>query len=160
MIRRDIPVVLEIAAQRESTQMSEEELLTLLRDRNVIGMVAEYGDLIVGYMVYKLHKKKIEILKFASDKQHARLGIGRAMMRKLMDKLSSDRRSLLEIIVPETALDFQCFARTIGLKATLVRDHFEKEDGYCFAYSACSTAGNGAVGAGQTRPGIDQRNVV
>ena len=49
MIRRDIPVVLEIAAQRESTQMSEEELLTLLRDRNVIGMVAEYGDLIVGY---------------------------------------------------------------------------------------------------------------
>ena len=44
---------------------SEEEFIRCLRQRNCIGMVAEHGERVVGFMIYELHKTRLHILNFA-----------------------------------------------------------------------------------------------
>ena len=49
MIRRDMPEVLAIEHASFEFPWCEEEFLRVLRQRNCIGMVAEYGERVVGY---------------------------------------------------------------------------------------------------------------
>jgi ribosomal-protein-alanine N-acetyltransferase len=60
MIRRDMPEVLAIEHASFEYPWCEEEFLRVLRQRNCIGMVAEQGERIVGFMVYELHRNKIQ----------------------------------------------------------------------------------------------------
>ena len=60
MIRRDMPEVLAIELPKALTSCwCEEEFLRVLRQRNCIGMVAEVGEQVVGFMIYELHKNKL-----------------------------------------------------------------------------------------------------
>ena len=65
MIRRDMPEVLAIEAESFEFPWPEEDFIRCLRGRNFIGMVAEYDDRIVGFMIYELTKKRIEVLNLA-----------------------------------------------------------------------------------------------
>lgn len=137
MIRRDFPEVLPVAASVRSPHADEETLLRTLRIRNHIGMVAEAGDRIVGYMAYGLEKTHIEILDFAVAPDRYRRRIGRQMMAKLKGKLSPRRRTKLVATVRESALDLQLFLKAEGFLATgVVTGHCPDtgEDGYEFAY--------------------------
>ena len=49
MIRRDMPEVLAIEHASFEFPWCEEEFLRVLRQRNCIGMVAEYGERVVGF---------------------------------------------------------------------------------------------------------------
>src|SRR3954451_20269262 len=51
MIRRDMPEVLAIEHAGFEYPWCEEECLRVLRQRNCIGMVAEYGERVVGFMI-------------------------------------------------------------------------------------------------------------
>ena len=66
MIRRDMPEVLAIEHASFEYPWCEEEFLRVLRQRNCIGMVAEHGERIVGFMIYELHRNKIQVLDFAT----------------------------------------------------------------------------------------------
>src|SRR5687768_6635477 len=50
MIRRDMPEVLSIETQCFEFPWTEEDFLRCLRQRNCIGMVAEQGEKVVGFM--------------------------------------------------------------------------------------------------------------
>ena len=89
MIRRDMPEVLAIEGQSFEFPWAEDDFLRQLRQRNCIGMVADHGDEVVGFMIYELHKTRLHVLNFAVAPEHRRRGIGRQMMAKLMGKLSS-----------------------------------------------------------------------
>src|SRR3954469_10610522 len=65
MIRRDMPEVLAIEQQSFPFPWCEEEFLRVLRQRNCIGMVAEYGERVVGFMIYELHKNRLHVLNFS-----------------------------------------------------------------------------------------------
>ena len=65
MIRRDMPEVLAIEHASFEFPWGEEEFLRVLRQRNCIGMVAEQGERVVGFMIYELHKNKLHIMNFA-----------------------------------------------------------------------------------------------
>ena len=56
MIRKDLPEVLAIDMESYDLIWLEEDFTKLLRETQVIGMVAEYREVILGYMVYRLHK--------------------------------------------------------------------------------------------------------
>ena len=88
MIRRDMPEVLAIEHASFEYPWCEEEFLRVLRQRNCIGMVAEYGERIVGFMIYELHRNKIHVLDFATHPEFRRRGVGRQMIAKLVGKLS------------------------------------------------------------------------
>jgi ribosomal-protein-alanine N-acetyltransferase len=137
MIRRDMPEVLQ--AEQESFEYSwtEEDFLRCLRQRNCIGMVAEQGEKVVGFMIYELHKAKLHILNFAVAPSCRRLGVGKQMVAKLISKLSSHRRTKITLEVRETNLAAQLFFRNQGFRAMRVlRSYYEDsgEDAFLMQY--------------------------
>lgn len=138
MIRRDMADVVWIENATSNHPWSEADFCRELRRRNVIGMVAECDDQIVGFMVYELRKRSIKILAFAVQPQSSRRGVGSQLIGKLVSKLSPERRSTLSLFVRETNLACQLFLRNLGFLATHVdRGHYDDtgEDGYQMEYS-------------------------
>ena len=125
MIRRDMPEVLAIEHASFEYPWCEEEFLRVLRQRNCIGMVAELGERIVGFMIYELHRNKIHVLDFATQPDFRRQGIGRQMVSKLVSKLSSQRRNRIALTLRETNLTSQFFFRMVGFRAVeVLREHY------------------------------------
>src|SRR5580765_7631898 len=89
MIRRDMPEVLQAEQLSFEYSWTEEDFLKCLRQRNCIGMVAEYEERVVGFMIYELHKSKLHVMNFAVHPDYRRTGIGAQMIAKLIGKLSS-----------------------------------------------------------------------
>jgi [ribosomal protein S18]-alanine N-acetyltransferase len=137
MIRRDMPEVLAIEHASFDFPWCEEEFLRVLRQRNCIGMVAELGEQVVGFMIYELHKNKLLVLDLATHPDFRRQGVGQQMVAKLIGKLSSHRRTKIVLNVRETNLAAQLFYRHEGFRALeVVRDHYGDtgEDAYLLQY--------------------------
>jgi ribosomal-protein-alanine N-acetyltransferase len=137
MIRRDMPEVLAIEHASFEFPWCEEEFLRVLRQRNCIGMVAEHGERIVGFMIYELYRNKIHVLDFATHADFQRRGVGRQMVSKLVGKLSAQRRNRIGLYVRETNLRAQLFFRVMGFRAVeVLRDHYADtgEDAYSMQY--------------------------
>jgi ribosomal-protein-alanine N-acetyltransferase len=137
MIRRDMPEVLGIEHQSFEFPWSEEDFIRCLRQRNCIGMVAEFDERVVGSMIYELHKNRLHILNFAVHPEFRRRGIGRAMIDKLVGKLSQQRRNRILLEIRETNLGAQLFFRHCDFRAiSVLRDFYEDttEDAYLLQY--------------------------
>src|SRR4051812_49102587 len=115
MIRRDVPFVLDIETRcfRDAV-WTEEDFLKVLRQRNVIGLVAEIPgrDEIAGFMLYELHPKYMWVQNFAVHPSCHRRGVGRQMVQKLVGKTSMHRRTSIRADVRETNLAAQLFFRS------------------------------------------------
>lgn len=100
-------------------------------------MVVEFGDRIVGFMIYDLHPDRLDVLKLATHPEFRRMGFGRRMVAKLVGKLSSPRRTRIVLHTRETNLSAQRFFRAEGFRATeVVREHYPdtREDAYVMEY--------------------------
>jgi [ribosomal protein S18]-alanine N-acetyltransferase len=141
MIRRDMASVLEIENESFEFPWSEEEFIRCLRQRNCIGMVAESGEEVIGYMIYELDKNKIHLLNFAVHPRYRRTGTGRAMIQKLIGKLTNQRRNRISLEVRETNLPAQLFFRELGFRAiNTLRGYYidTSEDAYKMIYRVSS----------------------
>ncbi len=137
MIRRDMPEVLAIEAASFEFPWLEDDFIRCLRQRNCIGMVAEHDDRVVGFMIYELNKSRIQVLNFATAPDARRRGVGTQMVRKLVGKLSAQRRTRILLEVRETNLAAQLFFRNNGFRAiSVLRDYYEDtpEDAYLMQY--------------------------
>ena len=133
MIRRDMPEVLDIERESFEFPWFEEDFIRCLRQRNCIGMVAEHGERVVGFMIYELHKTRLHILNFAVADSARYRGIGQQMAQKLIGKLSSQRRTKITLEVRETNLPAHLFFKSAVFKATSVlRSYYDDspEDAY------------------------------
>ncbi len=117
MIRVDIPSVLEIDNDSFDDPWSEEDFIKHLRERSVIGRIAEYKDRVVGYMVYQIRKGEYEILRIAVAPDCRRQGVGFAMLCSMADKLSRNHRTRFHLAVHENNLAAQLWLKGCGLKA-------------------------------------------
>ena len=137
LIRRDMDAVLAIEKACFEFAWTEEDFLCCLRQRNCIGMVAERGGLVVGFMLYELHRTMLRIMNFAVEPHFHREGIGSAMVARLIDKLSQQRRRTIEAMTRETNLPAQLFFRSQGFRAVeVVRGYYDDtdEDAYQFEF--------------------------
>jgi ribosomal-protein-alanine N-acetyltransferase len=137
LIRRDMPDVLAIEQTSFEYAWTEEDFLCCLRQRNCIGMVAERDGKIVGFMVYELHKARLRLLNFAVAPEARRQHVGQQMVRRLIDKLSQQRRREIMLEVRETNLAAQLFFRSMGFLALgVLRDRYDDttEDAYLMRY--------------------------
>jgi ribosomal-protein-alanine N-acetyltransferase len=145
MIRRDMPEVLQTEQESFEYAWTEEDFLRCLRQRNCIGMVAEQGEKVVGFMIYELHKAKLHILNFAVLPSCRRARIGSQMVAKLISKLSSHRRTRITLEVRETNLGAQLFFRSQGFRAVRVlRSYYEDsgEDAFLMQYRLADDTGD------------------
>jgi len=150
MIRRDMPEVLRIENRSFEFPWSEDDFIRCLRQRNCIGMVAEYDDRVVGFMIYELHKTRLHVLNFAVNPDCRRHGIATQMVTKLIGKLSVQRRSRVMLEVRETNLAAQLFFRNAGFRAvSVLRDFYDDttEDAYLMQYRYRPAAAEAVVPA-------------
>jgi len=137
MIRRDMSEVLDIEQASFEFPWLEEDFIRCLRQRNCIGMIAEHGDKVVGFMIYELHKSRLHILNFSVSDQVRHQGVGQQMIDKLVSKLSSQRRTRITLEVRETNLAAQLFFKANGFRAiSVLRSYYEDspEDAYVMQY--------------------------
>jgi ribosomal-protein-alanine N-acetyltransferase len=133
MVRRDYPDVYRIESNSFEFPWSDDDFLEHLRQRNCIGMVAEYRHKIIGYMVYELHRSRLNIVRFAVHPDFRRQRVGWAMIERLRDKLIQQERHELLVEVRERNLDAQQFFRSQGFKAeSILREHYEDTDEDCY----------------------------
>ena len=140
MIRKDLPTVLNIEERCFEYPWGEEDFIRCLRQRSMIGMVAERGDQVVGFMIYELHKFRLHLISMAVDPDYSRQGIGRIMVEKLISKLSYQRRNRVMLEVRETNLPAQLFFKSMGFQVVGILNHFYDdcdEDAYQFQLRAC-----------------------
>lgn len=145
MIRRNMPDVLEIEELSFPYPWLEEDFIRVLRCRNVIGMCAivpsteerdladrlkyKPGDPVVGFMLYELHRRHIELLSIAVHPDWRRRDVAAQMIDKLKGKLHHERRNRIIADVSEGNLDAQLFFRDIGFRATdVLRDHYIEQE--------------------------------
>jgi ribosomal-protein-alanine N-acetyltransferase len=137
MIRRDMPEVLNIEQASFEFPWSEEDFIRCLRQRNCIGMVAEYDEKVVGFMIYELHKDQLHVLNFSVRPDVRRRGIGMQMVNKLVGKLSQQRRNRIVLEIRETNLAAQMFFKNLNFRAvSVLRDYYDDtvEDAYVMQY--------------------------
>ena len=137
MIRRDMPEVLNIEQASFEFPWSEDDFIRCLRQRNCIGMVAEYDEKVVGFMIYELHKDQLHVLNFSVRPDVRRRGIGMQKVNKLVGKLSQQRRNRIILEIRETNLAAQMFFKNLNFRAvSVLRDYYDDtvEDAYVMQY--------------------------
>ncbi len=135
MLVRDRPEVLAIEAASFATPWDEGDFIRALRDRNVVGFVAESDGVVVGLVVYHMGRASITIVNLAVHPGYRRRGVGRQLVARLAGKLSSYRRTHLDVTVRERNLRAQLFYSACGLRAVQsLRGHYPDtgEDGIGF----------------------------
>lgn len=137
MIQRDYKPVLAIDECCFGAQCwSIEDILSRLRHKNCIGMIAEHHEQVVGFMVYELQRGAFELQRFAVHPWHQRSGVGTAMVEWLKHKLSYQRRERIVFQVRDDLLGGQLFFRAMGFRAVGVeREYFnDGADAYRFQF--------------------------
>lgn len=139
MIRRDMEEVLEMERRCFEFPWTEEEFIKCLRERNVIGMIAEHDERVIGQMIYELHKDRLHLLNFAVHPEYQRQGVGKRMVEKIKSKLSEHRRRVASANVRETNENAQYFFRQQGFICTAIVEgkyakHKPEEPAYYFEY--------------------------
>lgn len=164
MIRRDMPEVLQIEEKSFEIPWTEEDFLRCLRQRDCIGMVAEHGEKVVGFMIYELHLKKVHILNFATHPDFRDSGIGRNMVAELIGKLHSHRRMRITLEVRETNLGAQLFFKKHGFLARKVLKNYYEDTGedallmeYLISGSESELDEEACKGVNRIAPHIEER---
>lgn len=124
MIRRDIPEILALEHQNCEFPWEEKDFLTALREKNTIAMVAETGETVSGFILYELHRRRIEILKLVGVNAH----ILRQLLSKIKAKLSGHRRTGITFNVPERNLELQQFLRSEAFICTKVLRNYDENN--------------------------------
>lgn len=129
-VARDLPRVLDIERASFIDGWTEADFRRVLAQRDCILFVAEAGDEIVGYVVYQRRATSLEILNLAVHPVARRVGVGRALVAKLVEKVSQQGRQKLVVNVREGSDAALMLFRKCGLRAVKVtRGLYEGENG-------------------------------
>jgi ribosomal-protein-alanine N-acetyltransferase len=136
-ISRDLPEILEIENESFEFPWTREDYLGTLRRRNVIALVAERNESILGYAIYELLKTQLHLLNFAVAPKHRHTGIGYSLVERMKKKILEQRRTSIVLEVRETNLDAQLFFQSQGFAATnVLRKYYDDttDDAYRMCY--------------------------
>ncbi len=128
MIRRDLESVLDVDRRSFLESWGEADYLTQLRRRDLICMVAEtvpFGAIaddcsVMAFLLYELHAKRFHFTRLAVHPAYRRQRVGKQLVAKMADKLSTYRRKSLTVEVPDDNLGAQLFFRSQGFRAVRV----------------------------------------
>ena len=140
MLKDELPCVVEISADAFLEDCwSHETFLRHLKRQAVVGKVAVFNGVIVGYVVYELHSRHISILSMAVHPSRWNRKIGTSMLDNLRQEIpfAQSKRIAIITLIPESLLPAQMFFKENKFRAVeVVHNVFEKltGSGYLFGY--------------------------
>ncbi len=111
---KDLSPVLDIDQHGTGSRWEEADFLHALRQRNCIGMVAEAGGEVVGYMLYDLTCDHVRLLKLAVRRDVWGNGYGTDLLEKVNRKVATHRRPNGVCRIPEHNLPAHLLFRSCG----------------------------------------------
>ncbi|MDD2731691.1 MAG: GNAT family N-acetyltransferase [Candidatus Pacebacteria bacterium] len=139
---RDLSAVIEIENQSFRYPWKPNDFYNCLtKGKNPAnGIVAVYNGQLIGYIIYKIRKRFIEIFGIAVHPAYRRMGIGSQLLAKVMGISASIQQKKITIMIGERNLKGQFFFKNNGFKATAVVykpfKGFNEDDGYVMEYKA------------------------
>jgi ribosomal-protein-alanine N-acetyltransferase len=88
----------------------------------MIGLSVEVEGRVVGFVLYELQKNRLRIDRMAIHPDCRRSGYGTAIITKLTDKLSQQRRQELFVDVSDRDLTTHLFLKSCGFRAVIAAD--------------------------------------
>ena len=130
-----MPDILRIEHLSFDHPWQEEEFNKQRKKRNCVGLVAEYQEAVIGYILCSMYKNSIHVDNIAILHDARRKGVGTQLIERITNKLSSDR-SCVTVDVRESNLDAQLFFRNLGFQAVKIHPEFFSNDeaAYSFVY--------------------------
>jgi ribosomal-protein-alanine N-acetyltransferase len=137
MLRRDLTEAVEIERAGAHEPWCDAEFCSRLKAPHCIGIVAEHGGRVVGFMVYEVERTHYRLLKLAVAPDFRRRGAGRQLVARLVGRLGG-RRNRIVADVRETNLGGQLVLKALGLRAEAVIRGFygDGRDAFRFEYDA------------------------
>lgn len=131
MIERDIPELVTMQQSLFSSHQAEEaegeKLRWYLRQRNIIGKIAEQGTTITGFIAYRLHQQRNHVLDCVVDPTLRRRGIGMQLVNEVACVSRKKKLARVTLNTRERNLPGQLFYRDQGFRATRVRRNFYED---------------------------------
>lgn len=136
MILRDMTEVLDIDLNAFDWPWGQEVITERLRDRNTIGKIAERNDRVIAFVIYKLEKTSVEILRVAVHEDYRRCGVGSQVVRDLVAKIGNVKtRRRVNAAVPDDNLAAHLFFRSLGFRCEgIVKMPGTLGDEYLFSF--------------------------
>jgi len=138
-IRKDMEAVMQIENDCFPIPWSDADFHRALCRREIIGLVAEIEECVVGFVIYEFRADRLIVLNFAVRPDCQRRGIGTALVNKLKSKLRPERRKRITLHARESNIIAQKFFssqgfRALGVKRDLYQCTETNEDAYLFQY--------------------------
>ena len=141
----DISRVMRIEHASFEFPWTEQEFTKCLKrktiHRNTFGLIAEQKEIVVGYLIYQLHRRRAHVLNVAVKPDSRRGGVCRQLFNTLVLKCGfTECCKTIFMEVRETNLNAQLAFRSLGFKATSVLkdfyndEHEVQEDAYMMQY--------------------------
>lgn len=129
MVRADMPAIMEIERLSFGDDAwTEADFCRCCRQRNVIPMIVERGTQVIGFVIYELQPKRLDLVTLAVHPAWRLRGVGSTLIDKLKSKLTASRRSTISVTIHESNLDGQLFLQTHGFRAVSVRRGYFHDD--------------------------------
>jgi ribosomal protein S18 acetylase RimI-like enzyme len=123
LMRRDLAYVLRIEFEACADPWGQDDILTLLCEKNVIGSVAVLDETPVGYCIYAWDKRAWTIHRLAVHPDFQRRGIGKLLVGRLVEKLDQrfcKTRDCIEHVIADWNLSGQLFLQKCGFRGIAV----------------------------------------
>ena len=123
MIHRDLKDVVAIDVAATGAPWSKDDYKSRLSQRNTVAMVIELPrvgrrkPVVVGSMVYQLHKQHVELERIFIKPEYQLCSFGRQLISELRSRLSRERRTRIKVTVEESNLRLLLFSQAVGFSA-------------------------------------------
>jgi ribosomal-protein-alanine N-acetyltransferase len=134
---RDMESIVQLDKECFAVPWTREEFQCCLHEQNCIGLVADNGNQVVGFIIYDPQNTELHVVNVAVAPNMRRQGIGKLLMSRLVHALYYTNRAAITLEVRETNVPAQLFFQSNGFKEThILRNHYEDtgEDGYHMRY--------------------------
>jgi ribosomal-protein-alanine N-acetyltransferase len=117
MTVKDVPQVSSIAGEDlVDLKLSGKDLVNFAKSRNHVPKVVSSGSRILGFTLYVVRQRSIEILAICIRESRRRQGLGGQLMDELKDTAGSLGKDFLSCHVPESNLEAQLFFKSRGFR--------------------------------------------
>ena len=127
--RKDIAEVLRIEKFNSPT-WEKDDFIDHLKECCCKGIVAEYKNKIIGYMIYEFDQDYIHVINLSVHPEYRRSGVGSQLIAKLLPILGM-KRKIIHLVVNERNVSLQLFLKANDFKAVeVLRKYFGSDDAY------------------------------